>query len=120
MIFPGDVGNFRGSFILNKTTLEISMVILRCVKNAVKIFLRIILTVEISMASKIEGHPNTMTLEISMFPTEVGSFHCFACCKSLKALSIFVADFLNIFKSLVNCLTDSYCLYHLFLFVAIK
>ena len=117
MIFPGDVENFRGSFILNKMTLEISMVILRCVKNAVKIFLRIILTVKISMASKIEGHPNTMTLEISMFPTEVGSFHCFACCKGLKALSIFVPDFLNIFKSLVNCLTDSYCLYHLFLFV---
>ena len=66
MIFPGDVENFRGSFILNKMTLEISMVILRCVKNAVKIFLRIILTVEISVASKIEGRPNTTTLEISI------------------------------------------------------
>jgi len=59
MIFLGDVENFHGSFILNKMTLEISMIILRCVKNAVKIFLRIILTEEISMASKIEGHPNT-------------------------------------------------------------
>ena len=98
MIFPGDVENFRGSFILNKMTLEISMVILRCVKNAVKMFLRIILTLEVSMASKIEDHPKTMTLEISMFPTEVGSFHCFACCKSLKALSIFVPDFLNILR----------------------
>ena len=54
------------------------------------------------MASKIEGRPNTMTLEISMFPAEVGLFHCFACCKSLKALSIFVPDFLNIFKSLIE------------------
>ena len=106
MIFLGDVENFHGSFILNKMTLEISMVILRCVKN--------------SMASKIKDHPNTMALKISMFPTEVGRFHCFACCKSLKALSIFVPDFLNIFKSLVNCLTDSYCFYHLFLIVAMK
>ena len=72
------------------------------------------------MASKIEGRPNTMTLEISMFATEVGRFHCFACYKSLKALSIFVPDFLNIFKSLVNCLTDTYCFCHLFLFVAMK